>query len=167
MVYRITQFYLAHSMHFTVWRTYNATSSNLINTLLENGKKEYFMPNGNQLAPYFLPERILFMSFPIFSFSNIHFNVVYVFLIFFYSWTNHTKILYQFLAYSIQAAYPGHHCLLKFNTISAGIYCLKMKIKFWLITGHNFRMLPESSWFIGVLYFFMLFDIAFPLIWVS
>ena len=37
------------------------------------------MPNVSLLALYFPPDRILFTSFPIFNFSNIRFNVVYVF----------------------------------------------------------------------------------------
>jgi len=91
------------------------------------------MPNVSPLALYFPRERILFTSFPIFNFSNIHFTLVYVFWIFFYSGTIRTKILYQFLAYSIRATYPGHHCLRNFNTINVEFHWLRQgKLNFGL-----------------------------------
>jgi hypothetical protein len=153
-------------MRFTVWPTHKSTSSNLINTVLENEKKEYFMPNISLLALYFPPERILFTSFPIFNFSNIHFNVVYIFEYSFIQerstpkfFTNSLPTLFELHVQAIIASETQHNkCRM--------LLTLKAKIKFWPITVHNSKNVPESSWLMGFLYFLMSFDIAFALIWV-
>jgi hypothetical protein len=150
-------------MRFTVWPTHKAASSNLINTLLENEKKEYFMPKRKPTRTLSPPPPKEFFSRP-FPYLISLISILMLFksseYFFFRNDPHQNSLPIPCLLCSSYISSSSLFPKLQYNKCRV-LLTQRGKIKFWPIRVHNSRTLPESSWLIRLLYFVMSFDIAF------